>query len=180
MAIYINFPPANTLKEFLLQLWIVPAPYYYNRKFIQTYSNEKCTKIQCEFGRMRSFDDILEIVRTYFPKTSAEQLFHELLIMEDWVSYPEGHVYTPNDKILEGKRICPSLTNCSTMRKIRFTRIYDVSNTGPNVNLDAFCNKYDSVYSWEDLFESIGFKRSDITTANVNAYIAKYSNFKHK
>lgn len=41
--------------------------------FVKTYSNPQLTREECHEAR-RSFDDLLEISRTYFPDTTEEEL----------------------------------------------------------------------------------------------------------
>lgn len=66
----------------------------YNRKslirlFINekpiTYYNEDCTDVQCQAGRFRSVTELLEIVQTYFPKTTLTDILKIIndLIQED-------------------------------------------------------------------------------------------------
>lgn len=41
--------------------------------FVKTYFDKACTKQQCHSAR-RSFEDLLDICRTYFPRTGKKQL----------------------------------------------------------------------------------------------------------
>lgn len=68
---------------------------FYNRKslikyFIKekpaTYSDTNCTIIQCEEGKYRSVTELLELVQTYFPKTTLNDV---LLIIKRLID--EGH-----------------------------------------------------------------------------------------
>lgn len=63
----------------------------YNRKsmvvlFIaekpETYADSDCTQLQCEQGRYRSVTELLEIVKTKFPRTTLEQI---LAIIKDLI-----------------------------------------------------------------------------------------------
>lgn len=46
--------------------------------FNTTYFDKECTKQQCHSAR-RSFYDLLDICKTYFPKTTEEELAHFLV-----------------------------------------------------------------------------------------------------
>lgn len=48
----------------------------------ETYFDKELKKLQCNKGRLRSFDDILEIVNTYFPSITPKRLIHELLVFD--------------------------------------------------------------------------------------------------
>lgn len=72
MAIYVKFKRQRTLKEFLTLLFSYPSSNYLRN--VTTYHDEECTKIQCEAGRNRSIDDVLEIVNTYYPDVQIEEL----------------------------------------------------------------------------------------------------------
>ncbi len=78
MAIYLKIDKPNTIQELLLQLF---SCYGYYNTGAETYFDEACTQIQCESNKWRSFDDIFEIVNTYFPNTEEKEIMHELLIL---------------------------------------------------------------------------------------------------
>jgi len=44
---------------------------YYS--LVATYNDEECTEIQCSYGKRRSFQDLFEIGRTYFPKLTINE-----------------------------------------------------------------------------------------------------------
>ena len=60
-----DVPKTDTRKDFI-------------RKFIRgkfaSYSNEDCTKLQCDSGRFRSITELHQIVLSRFPKTSFEAI----------------------------------------------------------------------------------------------------------
>lgn len=53
-------------RKTLIKLFITEKP--------ATYSNRECTVEQCKKGAFRSVTEILEIVQTYFPKTTLEDI----------------------------------------------------------------------------------------------------------
>lgn len=48
-----------------------------------TYSDTDCTQLQCERGRFRSVTELLEIVKTKFPRTTLDQI---LAIIKDLIA----------------------------------------------------------------------------------------------
>lgn len=54
--------------------------------FKETYFDKECTKRQCHCAR-RSFYDLLDICKTYFPKTTEEELAHLLVNEENLCSF---------------------------------------------------------------------------------------------
>lgn len=50
----------------------------FNNFFCETFSDKECTEQQCKIAR-RSFNDLLLICLTYFPKTTKEELAYVLL-----------------------------------------------------------------------------------------------------
>ena len=88
MAIYVKFKRQRTLKEFLTLLFSYPSDGYLRN--VTTYHDEECTKIQCEAGKNRSIDDILEIVNTYYPSITIKrlcQVLFNLKIKHDHIEY---------------------------------------------------------------------------------------------
>lgn len=66
--IYIKNPITTSLEDLLCGGW--PG---HNQNFVETYKDEECTDTQCGRAR-RSFEDLLEISRTYFPETTEIEL----------------------------------------------------------------------------------------------------------
>jgi hypothetical protein len=135
MAIYVNFEKPETLKEFLSKLF---SCYYLNVFTTQaTYFDKEKTQIQCRSKKWRSFDDLLEIVNTYFPEVTPKELIHELLVCQ-----PNGRT-----------NYIPSLRICSTIMRIRI--YYHIED---NLNLyNPFgSSKLNSKYSWAELLNMLG------------------------
>ncbi len=70
--IYFKNPNTENLNELLLSL------YEYNGYSSPTYHDEKFIEIQCQ-GHRRSFEDLLAIANTYFPKTTEKELLKSLI-----------------------------------------------------------------------------------------------------
>lgn len=101
--------------------------------------------LHCTEGKMRSFDDIWILADTYMPGIEVKEVFRELLLH----GVTEKHV---KDEIFK-----KSLSHCSTMRRIRFT----TDAARPHMMMaSADCNKYDSIYSWRNLFNMLNIKDS--------------------
>ena len=66
--IYIKNANTNSLKRLLSKGW---AGDY--QSFVETYNDKECKDIECGRAR-RSFEDLLEISRTYFPETTEIEL----------------------------------------------------------------------------------------------------------
>lgn len=110
---------------------------------IKTYSNEKCSHLQCDKGKYRSFDDIVRIVNTYFPNTSVKDVFGHLLKLKV-LNY-----YGNNCKL--------QMDFCNTMNKIKL--YYSSAKYKENTfNSIKSLPRYNSKYSWNDLFEMLDIK----------------------
>ena len=69
--IYVNFKH-NNLRELIKGLYEVNGNAIYNYVCKATYSDKGCAYEQCGRGRHRSFDDLLELAKTYYPKTTPK------------------------------------------------------------------------------------------------------------
>lgn len=99
--------------------------------------------IQCQPNRMRSFDDILFLANNYLPDLEVKDVMAGLLLFN----------VTP--ELIEKNQLPKSFSNCSTMRRIRFTNSW---HNFDNVLYSIDCNKYDSKYSWRELFNMLNIK----------------------
>jgi hypothetical protein len=98
---------------------------------------------QCKRNKMRSFDDIWILADTYLPGIDVKDVFTGLLL------------YNVKQLDLDRNVVFKSFANCSTMRRIRYTNSYTSLD---NIMYNVDCNKYDSIYSWRELFNMIGIK----------------------
>lgn len=135
MAIYVKFKKPRTINEFLIL--------FYTRRegsgqayAAYTYYDKNCHREQCNKIR-RSFDDLLELVQTYYPSTTPKILISRLLKL----------------KLNNYKYIC--LTNCSGMSKIRIS-YFIYADYASNYNKAVSIDKLKSKYSWKDLLDKIG------------------------
>ncbi len=171
--IYVNFTPASTVKEFMKQLFVTCPSYTYATRFVETFFDKKCRRQQCGVGRMRSFDDLLEIIKTYFPKYTAEELIHDILTVEIYCKTD-----VPSQLAYNGLRLLPQFHHCSGMMKIR---LYYQAQIGSEVGMFSThlssVQKYNSLWSWKELLECIGIKYNNEIEAveKVKNYMLKYS-----
>lgn len=145
-----------TLKEFILFLLKVP------NHFPPTFFDKECKRQHCQAFKMRSFDDLLCIVKNYYPDTTVKQLTHEIVTLK-YVDY-NNMTY----------RI--EYSNCSTMQRIRLRLVY----LGSGVNYDDMytyaylsqVSKYNSKWSWIQLLNILEIKN--------NTDFINYKNKKHE
>lgn len=78
MKIYVNFKKPETIREFLIKFFPLDNTYGTFRA-VKTYFDVECTKLQCFSGKNRSFDDLYDIILTYYPETTIKELAIELL-----------------------------------------------------------------------------------------------------
>jgi hypothetical protein len=124
---------------------------------VKTFHDKECTKIQCGFNKGRSFDDLYYCCKTYFPNVTPKKVFHELVI------------YNLNNKIFY-----PS--NCSTIGKIKinFAEYKNVKHMWINIYEKSICyNKYNSIWSWEELFKMLNIKNDEELTKYREKYNVK-------
>ncbi len=174
--IYVNFKPADTVQGFLKQLFYIRDDYRYSTGFVETFNDANCRTQQCGRQRMRSFDDVLEIIQTYFPSYSPENLMHDLLVFEIYCSTTKEQ-----ERKFNGKRLLMQFSNCSTMKRIRVLfQCNEDRDIGINKGSDIFCTSYESKWNWKDLLHSIGIKPCN-TNNEYNEEISKYmAKFKQK
>lgn len=138
--IYLKIEKPETISELLIALFQHSEGHYYVGT--TTYSDEKCEVIQCENGKWRSFDDVYEIINTYFPGTDEKEIMHQIL--------------TTDFK----RRITlyyPYFVFCSKIQKstmILYPHIYSNST-------QFTYKKVDSKYCWGELFELLGIRTND-------------------
>lgn len=138
MAIYVKFEKPETIREFL-QLFYNQRSNSYNSNMLFatiTYHDQECTDLQCSRD-VRSFDDLYEMIQTYFPETTVKQFVFELLTVKLTLKNTET-VFKPY------------LSYCNGMGKIRFLPHLDTCK-----NWSEYQKKMQhSKYSWEELLKT--------------------------
>lgn len=100
----------------------------------KTYKDKDCKIEQCKEGKYRSMDDIYYLCKTYFPNVTVKKVMHELLMFKSGDKYKAIQFYT-----------------CGTMKKLR---VIPMSYTTYDESIR--CSKYDSQWSWKELFSLVG------------------------
>lgn len=137
MALYVKFAikqRPKTINEFLLLFYTQDT--FYNQAHAEyTYYDKSCKKVHCTKIR-RSFDDLLELVKTYYPSTTPKILISKLLKLKI-PDYPT--IY---------------LTSCNEMKKLRIS-YYKKGLYTKSYESIIITNKYNSKYSWGELLSKI-------------------------
>ena len=143
MKIYLKLKtPPKTIAELLTKLFSFHSNF--NEFFsVDTFYDENCKIKQCSAGRYRSIDDVILIVKTYFPNESETTIFNEifnLIIIDE------------NYNIF-----VPYLVDCHDIQKptLCFYNGAIIHTKGEQLA--------NSKYNWKDIWELIGFKdREDV------------------
>ena len=147
MAIYVKFAEENkpkTVREFLHKFFSSYKEQYLRN--VKTYSDKECTILQCNSDKYRSFDDIFELVKTYYPTVSIGTIFKILLTLK-----PEHNQSTYNLFMMSCKDI--KKINCLYV-KFKGDKVTNYSDIIQNVS-------YDSNYTYKELFDMIGVKNQE-------------------
>lgn len=80
--IYIKNPNTNSLFDLINDGFSVLSWDNTGKRFVATYSDEECSYEECHEAR-RSFYDLLEIARTYFPNTTEKELAEAISKLEN-------------------------------------------------------------------------------------------------
>jgi len=145
MALYVKFAEEKkprTIREFLIKYYTNPedtGPYDSQTHANSTYSDKECTKLHSRHMR-RSFDDLHEIVKTYFPKATPRLVFKRLLKL----NHPVYNALV--------------LTNCDGMMRVRISLYRDGHNSASSYYNAVNTAKFNSKYSWKDLLDMVGIK----------------------
>ncbi len=134
MNIYVKFEIPKTIKEFLILFFSNQ-----NRDqlgAVETYLDKEYFHIQCYANKWRSFDDLLDIVNTYYHKVSPRLLMKLILTTE--LTHPLLNTYL-------------RLENCSGMKRVRIIYYYQAQSKDP---FDI--GKFESKWSWKELLNMLG------------------------
>lgn len=143
MALYVKFKKPRTIKEFLIQFYSKDAYGGSYKIADNTYKDVECKQLHCDKA-VRSFDDLFELIQTYYPSTTPQILIKHLL--------------TVKIKKSAGGILKPYLDYCNGMRIIRyFPYMFQTSQSSLDQKMD------NSKYTWSELLSLIGIK-------NLNEY----------
>lgn len=141
MSLYVKFAKEKrprTVKQFLIEYYSLRKDPYLAYGG-DTYSNIECTIHHC--GRSyRSFDDLLDLVNTYYPSIKPKKLMHYLLTVKIKSSDKAEGFYWPH------------LATCSGMGRIRYIPYYQKWYDQNQINL----RMGNSRYTWKELLAMLG------------------------
>lgn len=127
-----------------------------------TYKDKDCVeRKQCDSRRMRSFDDILIVTKTYYPSITPKKLFHILLTTIFKTKY-QVYNYATGKYDYQDRYYYLQMSNCGTMRRIRVW--YNISlDFLDQTKYDHLENieKFNSKYSWIDLTNMLDIKSNE-------------------
>jgi hypothetical protein len=129
--LYVDFEKPRTIKEFLEIFFGNNTFGEYSYKSAKTYSDSEFKSVQCYENKRRSFDDIYELVNTYYSNVSKKKLLH-ILIMLDLYSHT-------NQKAKFNFHYC-----CDIHKSVMYYEVYGVWR-------DFTKRKGHSKYSWKEL-----------------------------
>jgi hypothetical protein len=78
MALYVKIEKQKTIKQFLTLLFSSTLRRGYLTS-LSSYTDSDFLKLQCKEGKYRSFDEVFEIITTYYPETTVIELMNELI-----------------------------------------------------------------------------------------------------
>jgi hypothetical protein len=78
MALYVKIEKQETIKQFLTLLFSSTFRRGYLTS-LSSYTDSDFLELQCEEGKYRSFDEVFEIITTYYPETTVVELMNELI-----------------------------------------------------------------------------------------------------
>ncbi len=145
MKIYTKFGKQETVEQFL-DLLYDNFEYSQEAHTVETYSDEACTIVQCLARKMRSFDDLYDMITTYYEDVTPKDLMHSLLTLKK------------KDK--HGTRLYLYMYHCSTIMRVRCHYDY---NLYACIDAPFGCSKYNSKYSWQELLKMLNIEtREDL------------------
>ena len=147
MAIYVKFAEENkpkTVREFLHKFFSSYKEQYLRN--VKTYSDKECTILQCNSDKYRSFDDIFELVKTYYPTVSIGTIFKILLTLK-----PKHNDIVYNLFMM----------SCSGIKKINCLYVKFKGGSVKNYSDIIQNTSYDSNYTYKELFNMIGVKNQE-------------------
>ena len=145
MAIYVKFAEESkpkTVREFLNKFFSSYKEQYLRN--VETYSNKECTISQCKPNKYRSFDDIFELVKTYYPTVNVGTIFKILLTLK------------PKDSSQNTYNLY--MMSCGGILKINCLYVKFNNDCVKNYNYIIKHPSYNSNYTYEKLFNMIGVK----------------------
>ena len=139
MAIYVKFAEKKkpmTVLKFLKLFYSRNINSYYASGHY-TYYDKECKNLQ-DSHNWRSFDDLLELIQTYYPSIKPVKLMHYLLVLRL--------------NLANGSLSKPHLGVCGEMGKIRYIPYATINYYQVEINLKM----PESKYTWSELLIPLG------------------------
>lgn len=149
--IYVNFEAPPTIGEFLKKFFSINYGIILTQKAVETYHDKECSVVQCYENKYRSFDNMLDIINTYYPDTTPKQLIHELLVADV--------------RDCKGRPLAFHMGSCEDIQRIRICYYWEHVGESPFEQ-----SKYKSKWSWEELLNMLEI----YNTNDLKAYIDKH------
>jgi hypothetical protein len=131
-------------------------PHLYSGKYraaVETfYKNEFGNHLHCKAGKLRSFDDIYYLFKSYFLEETHASVFERMLLFEIKLS----NVTLGNMPI--------QLSECSTIKRIRYMPFGCESSMTRIWNESQDAKQYESFMHWKDLFKLLNINNKDQLT----------------
>ena len=128
MKIYVKFKRPRTVLLFLEQLYSRSVSSAIFPCAVFTYLDKECTQLQCN-KNWRSYDDIYNLIHTYYPSISHKKLMHYLMILR----------YDFN-----GRTMYPHFGFCGGMGRLRYM---------PYIVQSGYSDATSKTYIWTKLFK---------------------------
>lgn len=131
--LYVKFDKPRTVREFI-------KLFFEKIHAKQTFYDAECKKIQCTSHRLRSIDDMMILIKTYYPSVSKAKIFEYLIstsIGTMGVFNKEGYL---------------NLSYCITIGR----PVFSYCTVGNRSNYNSKTRGTNSNYRWYDLILLIG------------------------
>ena len=127
---------------------VLPALYseQYKTATATYYKNKFGILLHCVKGKLRSFADIYYLFKAYFPEETMESVFKRMLL------------YSVKESDIDSRHIGVQLSECSTMKRIRYIPHGNNYNTRDIWRAAMDARQYESIIHWRDLFGSLGIR----------------------
>lgn len=144
MAIYIEIDVVpETIKEFF-EYFYGTLPKKNSALYgLTTFFDKELKKEQCNCNTYRSFDDLLELAKTYYEEANEINVMKALLDLD--IFNTANHSYTK-----------PHLGYCRSMNRIRYVPYYDINDADHlSVRMDQ------SKYTWIELLKNLNINNNE-------------------
>lgn len=159
--IYINTDKTFETVSDLLELLYYRENNYQEYLYpLETYEDPEFEDVQCPANKIRSFDDLHDLILTYFPNLKLKDIVHEIVTFK-------SSFRLEDDEESSGKNYVFYPASCGDIQLITVYYYYRHSNSYGGFDMLAQRN---SKYSWEYLLGLLGIT----TYAELISYINKH------